>query len=145
MMISVEQIEERIHLGWEKCPTPRTYIRIKRETYAGLRKRAVFIDEEFGEWEAAADGVMRGGMHPKRRQKDFTKVKVSKAEFRKLYIEQNLSVDEMASHFECHKAKILKKIKEFDLKKPMRVDFPSSTDPAVVSLSILSSMCAPGM
>ena len=119
MGITIEQLEQRIHLGWEKYPTPRPYIYIKKETYTTLKATAVFIDMEFGEWEASPDGVMRGGMHPKRRQRDYTSITVTKEEFHTLYIVQNLSVKELASRFGCHPAKVLDKIREFDLKKPM--------------------------
>jgi len=92
MGITIDQLEQRIHLGWEKHSTPRPYISLKRETYTKLKAIAVFIDEEFGEWEAIPDGVMRGGMHPKRRQNDYSTIDVSKEEFYELYIVQNLSL-----------------------------------------------------
>jgi len=119
MNITIEQIEQRIHFGWDKFPTPRPYISVKRETYTKLKALAIFVDEEFGEWEALADGVMRGGMHPKRRQGDHSPVTISKEDFYELYITQNLPVSDIAHRLGCHKAKILGKINEFDLKKPM--------------------------
>jgi very-short-patch-repair endonuclease len=119
MGITIEQLEKRIHLGWEKYPIPRPYICIKKETYTKLKALAVFIDSEFGEWEATPDGVMRGGMHPKRRQRDYSTIEVSKEEFELLYITKNLSVEELTSHFKTHRTKVLNKIKEFDLKKPV--------------------------
>lgn len=121
MILTVEQLEQRIQLGWGKYPTPRPYISIKKETYTKLKGTSVFIDADFGEWDAIPDGVMRGGMHPKRRQKDYTSITVSKEEFRILYHDQNLSVKELASHFGCHPSKVLDKINEFDLKKPMKL------------------------
>lgn len=119
MRLTVEQLEQRIHLGWEQCPTPRPYITLKKETYTKLKSVATFIDTEFGEWQAIPDGVMRGGMHPKRRQRDFTDFTVSKEEFHTLYLIENLSVKEIASKFGCHPFKVKEKIKEFDLRKPM--------------------------
>jgi len=119
MGITVEQLEQRIHFGWEKFTTPRPYICVKRETYIKLKSPAVFIDEEFGEWEATSDGVMRGGMHPKRRQNDCLPVNISREEFYDLYIVQNLPVKEIAIRFNCNPAKISNIIRDFDLKKPM--------------------------
>lgn len=121
MGITVDQLEKRIQEGWEKFPEPRPFIFIKKETYLKLKSPAVFIDAEFGEWEATADGVMRGGMHPKRRQRDFTKINITKDEFYELYFVRNMSVNELATHFGCHRVKVIEKIKEFDLKKPMEL------------------------
>jgi len=117
--LTVDELEQRIHQGWEKYPTPRPYITIKRETYRKLKAVALFVDEEFGEWEATPDGVMRGGMHPNRRQRDFTKITCSKKEIYELYIKQNLPVKEIAKALNCHPAKVLDKIREFNIKKPM--------------------------
>ena len=96
MGLTVDQLEQRIHLGWIKCPTARPYISVKRETYIKLKAPATFIDDEFGEWEALPDGVMRGGMHPKRRQRDYSSITLSKEEFHDLYIIQNLTVKSLA-------------------------------------------------
>jgi len=117
--LTIDELEQRIHQGWEKCPAPRPYITIKRETYLKLKAEAVFVDAEFGEWEATPDGVMRGGMHPKRRQKDYTKVTCSKEELYDLYINQNIPLKEIAKAFNCHYVKVLRKLREFKLKKPM--------------------------
>ncbi len=119
MGLTIEQLEHRIQNGWAKYPNPRPYIAVKKETYTKLNSPATFIDGEFGEWEATADGVMRGGMHPKRRQRDYTEITLSKKEFHTLYIIDNLSVKDIAAKLGCHPAKVLNKIREFDLKKPM--------------------------
>jgi G:T-mismatch repair DNA endonuclease (very short patch repair protein) len=119
MGLTIEQLEQRIQQGWEKYPTPRPYISVKRSTYVKLKTFAVFIDAEFGEWEALPDGVMRGGMHHKRRQADTSPIPVTKEEFYDLYIAKNLSVSEIASMFSCNQSRIITKIREFDLKKPM--------------------------
>jgi len=119
--LTIEQVEERIHLGWEKYSIPRPYIKIRRETYTKLKSPAIFIDEEFGEWEATPDGVMRGGMHPKRRQRDFAKVTYSASELFHLYIEKNTSIKELAKLLNCHPSKVLKKIREYNIKKPMNL------------------------
>lgn len=117
--ITIEELKHRIHFGWEKYPEPRPYINIKEDTYTKLKGSAVFMDADFGEWEATPDGVMRGGMHPKRRQRDYSVIQVSKEEFFELYITQNLTLKELATHFGCNYAKVIHKIREFDLKKPM--------------------------
>jgi len=117
--MTVEILEKRIQEGWDKYPTPRPYISLKRETYTRLTSPAVFLDEEFGEWTATPDGVMRGGRHPERRQRDYSPLTITKEELHELYHTQNMTVGALADHLNCHPAKVLGKIREFELKKPM--------------------------
>lgn len=41
-------------------------VKIKEETYFGVKKRAIFIDKDYGEWQTTVYGVLQGGSHPKR-------------------------------------------------------------------------------
>jgi hypothetical protein len=58
--IPIEQIKKRlqeVHGG---------KVSLKEETYTRTKDKAVFIDKDYGEWEATACSVLSGSGHPKR-------------------------------------------------------------------------------
>lgn len=52
----------------------RPYITIDRSTFVGIKKKARFIDAEFGDWWAIVEGVLRRGGKHKRRQDESQKI-----------------------------------------------------------------------
>jgi len=41
-----------------------SFIKIKENSYINCKVKSVFIDSEFGEWEALVHNVLKGGVHP---------------------------------------------------------------------------------
>ena len=66
--INAAEIQRRIQEGTDKVQ-PRPYISLQLDTYVGTKSKALFIDSEFGPWEAIVEKVLRGGGHIKRARK----------------------------------------------------------------------------
>jgi hypothetical protein len=58
--IDIEEIKRRIEIVHNQI------IKIKPETYEGVREKATFIDEEYGEFSSKVYSVLKGSTHPTR-------------------------------------------------------------------------------
>lgn len=58
--VTIEEVRKRLFEAHGNIVT------IKEDTFKGTHEKAVFIDRDFGEWEAIVKSVMKGGRNPKR-------------------------------------------------------------------------------
>jgi hypothetical protein len=59
------EVQRRIQEGYQKYPS-RPFMRLVEETYESVDKKALFVDDEYGEWWAFPNNIMKGQCHPKR-------------------------------------------------------------------------------